>query len=134
MIHRLRSLLLVGSLVSACAGPDDAQVQKNGEDLVITWDGAGARLCVMDPNAWCPGSKDDRVTGGKAFWVIDATCFNGGDGFSPPVHYGKVPDCAKDVTADHGGTAGGAPLVRGEMYRVMITGFGGDPAIQSFTW
>jgi hypothetical protein len=131
---RLGSLLLVGSLASACSGPDNAQVQKNGDDLVITWEGAGARLCVMEPNAWCPGDKDEKVTGGKAFWVIDATCFNGGDGFAAPVHYRKLPDCAKDVTADHGGPAGGAELVRGDTYRVMITGFGGDPAIQAFTW
>ena len=137
MLHRLRSLgpmALVVSLTSACAGPDDASVQKDGEDLIIRWDGAGARLCVMEPNAWCPGDKDDKVTGGAAFWVIDATCFNGGDGFQPPVHYRKVPECAKDVTAEHGGHAGGAALVRGQTYRVMITGFGGDPAIQQFTW
>ena len=134
MLRELGSLVLLASLASACAGPDDAKVEKQGEDLVITWDGAGARLCVTEPNAWCPGDKDDKVVGGAAFWVIDAVCFNKGDGFQPPVHYGKVPDCAKDVTAAHGGPAGGAPLVRGQTYRVMITGFGGDPAIQQFTW
>jgi hypothetical protein len=134
MMHRLGSLLLVGLLVSACAGPDNARVEETGDDLLLHWDGAGARLCVTEPNAWCPGAKDDKVTGGKAFWVIDATCFNGGDGFSSPVHYRKVPECAKDVTTDHGGPAGGAPLVRGQMYRLMVTGFGGDPAINSFTY
>ncbi|MET0594482.1 MAG: hypothetical protein ABW133_17405 [Polyangiaceae bacterium] len=137
MVRFLGSLgviVVATALSSACSGPDDASVTKDGEDLVIAWDGAAARLCVTEPNAWCPQDKDDKVTGGKAFWVIDATCFNGGDGFPAPVHYRKVPDCAKDVTEAHGGPAGGAQLVRGETYRVMITGFGGDPAIQSFTW
>ena len=134
MTRVLAALSLLVALSTGCSGPDDAKVTADGDDLVFTWSGAGARLCVMDPNAWCPGDEDDNVTGGKAYWVIDATCFNGGDGFPSPVKYRQLPGCAKDMTTKHGGKAGGEPLVKGNMYRLMITGFGGDPAIQQFTY
>jgi hypothetical protein len=127
------ALLTLG--LTACSGPEGAAAEKDARGhAVLTWSGGAARLCVTDPDATCPESKDDKVAGGQAYWVIDATCFNAGKGFSSPVTYGVTPNCAKDVTEEHGGTKGGLPLLPGQKYKVTITGFGGSPTASDFEW
>jgi hypothetical protein len=129
----MRALILLAA-VASCSSASQTSVGHHGDDLVISWHGGGARLCVTEASAQCPVGKDERVTGGKAFWVIDAICFNGGGGFSSPVVYGRLPECAKDVSAAHGGAAGGEPLVRGRTYKISVVGFGGDPSVDHIEW
>lgn len=136
-IRIARGAALVGLVlaVASCSGPGGAGAQKSPDGkMVMSWVGSGARLCVTDTAATCPVEKDGKVSGGQAFWVLDATCFNAGAGFGSPVEYGVVPECAKDVTVDHGGVAGGAPLVLGTTYKITVTGFGGAPTTQNVLW
>lgn len=129
MVHRIRELIPTAASVVALAGCSASNAK--AVHGVITWDGGGARICVTDENAICPSDKNGKVTGGHAFWVIDATCFNGGHGMSPPVTYAIMPDCAKDMTADVGGSERNGPdaLHVGGTYKVSVVGFGGDPSV-----
>jgi hypothetical protein len=129
------SLAALGLLCTAsCSGPAAGGTQNANGKMIMSWIGPAARLCVTDTNATCPVEKDGVASGGKVFWVIDAVCFNSGNGFGSPVEYGLTPECAKDVTVAHGGVAGGAPLVLGDTYKITITGFGGSANIQDVVW
>ncbi len=135
LLMGVSSLASLGLLcTSSCSGPAAGGTQNADGKMVMSWIGPAARLCVTDTNATCPVEKDGVASGGKVFWVIDATCFNSGNGFGSPVEYGLTPDCAKDVTVAHGGVAGGAALVVGATYKITVTGFGGSPNIQDVTW
>ena len=135
LLAGVSALAAVGALCTAsCSGPAAGGTQNANGKMIMSWIGPAARLCVTDTNATCPVEKDGVASGGKVFWVIDATCFNSGNGFGSPVEYGLTPDCAKDVTVAHGGVAGGAPLVLGDTYKITVTGFGGSPNVQDVTW
>ncbi len=143
-IEAMRAAARVGVMVAVsgwaalgtpgCSGPAAAGTQNANGKMIVSWIGPAARLCVTDTNATCPVEKDGVASGGKVFWVIDATCFNSGNGFGSPVEYGLTPDCARDVTVAHGGVAGGAPLVLGDTYKITITGFGGSANVQDVVW
>src|SRR6478752_7373233 len=105
-------ILAVGSLVGCIVS--GATAKPEDDTAVITWSGNASRICVTEPGVVCPAGKDDKITGGKVYWVLDATCFPGG--ISGPVKYGVLPNCAKDKTVENEGKW--EPLVKGQSYSI----------------
>jgi hypothetical protein len=124
-----RSLLLLAALASfcgsGCLGASEASAFKDGEKARINWDGAAARICVTEPSVECPAGKDDVISSGRVYWVLDATCFPGG--IDKPIEYGVQPKCSKDVTAANNGKT--IPMEPGVEYKVTIAGFGGSATV-----
>jgi hypothetical protein len=91
--------------------------------VTITWQESNAMgLYFVEPDAVLPGGPDDVVIG-HPYWVLEATSFPGG--FEAPVEYRTHPEDTKDATEEHGGVAGGEPLVCGVPYKVAVVALGG---------
>ena len=125
----LLALVCMG-LSAGCGSASDAEAVRAAESFVISWEGTAARICVTEPGVACPQGKDDKIEGGRVYWVIDASCWPGG--IDRPVQYGVVPNCGKDKTADHKGTWE-APQP-GVTYKVSVAGFGGDITETEVAW
>ncbi len=93
-------------------------IDRDGESIVIDW-GAGGALAffVTTPDATLPIGPG-VVDGGETFWALSASDFP--NTFAGPLIYGVTPDSALDITADNGGTTGGATLESGQCYRFSV--------------
>ncbi len=96
----------------------DVTVEADGS-VVVDWGSPGALgLYVTDPGASLPIGPGQVVSGGAAYWVLEATTFP--FGFDGPVTYGEVPRRATDASPTHGAPAGGAALVPGDCYTFSV--------------
>ncbi len=98
--------------VDVSFGDDDLPTFDWGEEQALG-------LYVMDPDAQPPAGPGQPVSGGDAYWALQAEVFP--NGFVGPVAYGEVPEAAVDATLEVGGAApGAAALVSGECYKVNV--------------
>ncbi len=109
----------------ACGTPEAIEIEgEPGSGVVVRWQESNAMgLYFVEPDAVLPGGPDD-VVNGHPYWVVEATSFPGG--FESPVLYGLLPGDTKDGTHEHGGTAGGEPLLCDVPYKVAVVALGGS--------
>lgn len=87
---------------------------------VIAWEGDAKALglYVTEPQAK-PPLGPGPVTGGVAYWVVQAANFP--VGFDGPVVYGELPASGKDASSDSGAPEGGAVLPDGACIKFSVT-------------
>ncbi len=88
--------------------------------LQISWEGAtGFAMFVTEPDAIVPMAPNAPVTQGETYWAIGPIEFPT-DGFPSPQGYGSLAEGSEDVTEQHMGPLGGAPLEPGLCYKITI--------------
>ncbi len=100
---------------------------------VISWGDDGALgLYVTEPGATLPLGPGQVVSGGQAFWALQASAFP--SGFPGPVRYGDLPPGADDVSVANGAPAGGAALEPGVCYQFSVISDGFALGSYSLVW
>ena len=93
-------------------------VDSSTTGVIINWgDVPALGLYVTSPGANLPGGPGQMISGGEAYFVLEAS---GLDGFRGPISYGIASSGAQDKTEFHGGLPGGASLEEGTCYQFTV--------------
>ncbi|MEE2901179.1 MAG: Ig-like domain-containing protein [Myxococcota bacterium] len=107
----------------ASTGDYLVEIDRTDSGISISWGTTPALgLYVTSPSANLPGGPGQKISGGDAYFVVEA---EGLAGFSAPVRYGETVPGGNENTAFHDGPAGGASLEKGQCvhFSVITTDF-----------
>ena len=94
------------------------EVNRTDSEVSISWGTTPALgLYVTSPNANLPGGPGQKISGGDAYFVVEA---EGLAGFNAPVIYGSTVSGGNENTSFHDGPAGGAPLEEGQCLHFSV--------------
>ena len=105
------------------SGDHPIEIDRSGAEISIAWGTTAALgLYVTSPGANLPGGPGQKISGGDAYFVLEA---EGISGFNGPVSYGSAVSGANENTAFHDGPEGGAQLEEGQCvhFSVITTDF-----------